>query len=117
VKQLLKAGTLDMGHAKALLGLPKAAEMVSLARTVVAEKLSVRETEARVREGKTQGPVASKKKQAVRQSPEARRMVEDLQRKLGTKVRIVERGNGKGTLEVEFFSYEDLDRIVALIRK
>lgn len=117
VKGQLKAGTLDMGHAKALLGLPKAAEMVSLARAVVAEKLSVRETEARVREGKTQGPAGTKKKAAPRQSPEARRMVEDLQRKLGTKVRIVEKGQGKGTLEVEFFSYEDLDRIVALIRR
>jgi len=77
----------------------------------------VREAEARVREGKTHGPVSTKKKAAHRQSPEARRMVEDLQRKLGTKIRIVEKGQGKGTLEVEFFSYEDLDRIVALIRK
>ena len=117
VKTHLKAGALDMGHAKALLGVPKAADMVSLARTVVSEKLSVRETEARVREGRTQGPASSKKKASARQSPEARRMVEDLQRKLGTKVRIAERGQGKGTLEIEFFSYEDLDRIVALIRR
>ncbi len=117
VKGHLKSGALDMGHAKALLGLPKAAEMVLLARAVVAEKLSVRETEARVREGRTQGPQGSKKKAAPRVSPEARRLVEDLQRKLGTKVRIVEKGQGKGTLEVEFFSYEDLDRIVALIRR
>lgn len=117
VKGHLKSGALDMGHAKALLGLQKAADMVSLARAVVAEKLSVRETEARVREGKTQGPAAAKKKTAARQSPEARRMVEDLQRRLGTKVRIVEKGQGKGTLEIEFFSYEDLDRIVALIRR
>jgi ParB family chromosome partitioning protein len=118
VKGQLKAGALDMGHAKALLGLPKAAEIVSLARAVVAERLSVRETEARVREGRTQAPPAGvKKKASHRVSPEARRMVEDLQRKLGTKVRIVERGGGKGTLEVEFFSYEDLDRIVGLIRR
>ena len=117
VKGHLKTGGLDMGHAKALLGLPKAADMVSLARAVVADKLSVRETEARVREGRTQAPGAAKKKTATRQSPEARRMVEELQRKLGTKVRIVEKGQGKGTLEVEFFSYEDLDRIVALIRR
>ena len=51
-----------------------------LARAVVAEKLSVRETEARVREGKTQGPAGSKKKSAAKVSPEARRMVEDLVR-------------------------------------
>ena len=45
------------------------------------------------------------------------KLVEDLQRRLGTKVRLVERGNGKGTLEVEFFSYEDLDRIIHLIKR
>ncbi len=116
VKLLLKSSQLDMGHAKALLGLAKPNEMVSLARAVISEKLSVRETEARVREGRTQGP-SGKKKQVGRQSPEARRMVEELQRKLGTKVRLNERGAGKGSLEIEFFSYEDLDRIVALIRK
>src|SRR6185436_13801848 len=66
VKHQLKAGSLDMGHAKALLGLQKPAEIVSLARAVVAEKLSVRETEARVREGRTQGPQSGKKKAAAK---------------------------------------------------
>lgn len=114
VKQLLEAGELDMGHARALLGLPKSPEMVTLARAVVAEKLSVRETEARVKAGRATGKTA---KAAPKQSPEARRLVEDLQRRLGTKVRLSEKGGGKGTLEVDFFSYEDLDRIVGLIRK
>ncbi len=114
VKQLLESGELDMGHARALLGLPRQLEMVSLARAVVAEKLSVRETEARVKAGRA-GP--AKAKAAPKQSPEARRLVEDLQRRLGTKVRLAEKGGGKGTLEVDFFSYEDLDRIVGLIRK
>lgn len=114
VKQLLESNELDMGHARALLGLPRQLEMVSLARAVVAEKLSVRETEARVKAGRA-GP--AKAKAAPKQSPEARRLVEDLQRRLGTKVRLAEKGGGKGTLEVDFFSYEDLDRIVGLIRK
>ena len=118
VKQLLEASELDMGHARALLGLQRPLEMVTLARAVVAEKLSVRETESRVKAGKA-GKAGHGKgaKPALKQSPEARRLVEDLQRRLGTKVRLSERGGGKGTLEVEFFSYEDLDRIVGLIRK
>lgn len=116
VKKLLTDGSIDVGHAKALLGLTRPSEIVAVARAVVAEKLSVRETEVRVREGRpAQAP--SKKKGHQRQSPEAKRLVEELQRKLGTKVRIVEKGGGKGTLEVEFFSYEDLDRIVSMIRK
>jgi ParB family chromosome partitioning protein len=64
------------------------------------------------------GPApAHKKKAPVKTSPEARKLVEDLQRRLGTKVRLVERGGGKGTVEVDFFSYEDLDRIVHLIKR
>ncbi len=114
VKQLLEGGDLDMGHARALLGVAKSADMVALARQVVAEKLSVRETEARVKAGKGGAKAA---KAAPKVSPEARRLVEDLQRRLGTKVRLSEKGGGKGTLEVDFFSYEDLDRIIGLIRK
>lgn len=116
VKQLLAEGDLDMGHARALLGLSKGAETVSLARAVVTEKLTVRETEARVKAARG-GTAPVKKKAQAKASPEARRLVEDLQRRLGTKVRLIERGGGKGTLEVEFFSYEDLDRIVHLIKR
>jgi ParB family chromosome partitioning protein len=107
-----------MGHARAILGLSKPAEMVALARAVVGDKLTVRETEARVKSQKP-APAGAKKKAAaqVRASPEAKKLVEDLQRRLGTKVRLVERGNGRGTLEVEFFSYEDLDRIIHLIKR
>ncbi|MDP1822358.1 MAG: ParB/RepB/Spo0J family partition protein [Archangium sp.] len=118
VKQLVAEGDLDMGHARAILGLASSKEMVLLARDVVTDKLTVRETEARVKVAKGGGPVSVKKKGAAKHgSPEAKKLVEDLQRRLGTKVRLVERGGGKGTLEVEFFSYEDLDRIVALIRR
>jgi ParB family chromosome partitioning protein len=118
VKQLVAEGDLDMGHARAILGLGSSKEMVLLARDVVTDKLTVRETEARVKGAKNGHPVSVKKKGAAKHgSPEAKKLVEDLQRRLGTKVRLVERGGGKGTLEVEFFSYEDLDRIVALIRR
>lgn len=116
VKQLVLEGDLDQGHARAILSLTKPGEMVTLARAVVTDKLSVRETEARVKELKgLTGP--NKKKSAPRASPEAKRLVEDLQRRLGTKVRLVEKGAGKGALEIAYFSYEDLERIVGLIRR
>lgn len=116
VKQLLDDGKLDMGHARAILGAGRSSEMVAVAREVVADGLSVRATEARVKDGKGGAPSKSKKAEA-KPSPAARQLVEDLQRRLGTKVRLTERGGGKGTLEVDFFSYEDLDRIVKLIRR
>ncbi len=115
VKQYLEAHQLDMGHARALLGLPTPQEQVDLARLVVNQKLSVRETEARVKGLKPTG--VGGKRAAPRQSPEARQLVEELQRRLGTKVRLGVKTGGKGTLEIDFFSYEDLDRIVQLIRK
>jgi ParB family chromosome partitioning protein len=118
VKQLVVEGDLDMGHARALLGLGSGREMVVLARQVVADKLTVRETEARVKATRGDTGGSSKKNAAAaKSSPEARKLIEDLQRRLGTKVRLVEKSGGKGTLEVDFFSYEDLDRIVALIRR
>lgn len=115
VKQLLIEGDIDMGHARAIVALPRAADMVALARAVVTEKLTVRETEARAKAQK--GGPSRKAREAAKASPEARRLVEDLQRRLGTKVRLVERGQGKGRLEIEYFSYEDLDRINGLIKK
>jgi ParB family transcriptional regulator, chromosome partitioning protein len=115
VKQLLVEGDLEMGHARALLGLSKASDMTQLARAVVGDKLSVRDTEARVRALK--GAPALAKKKVNGQSADAKKLIEDLQRALGTKVSLVESGAGRGSLRIEFFSYEDLDRIVRRIRK
>jgi|CXWL01.1.fsa_nt_gi ParB family chromosome partitioning protein len=115
VKRMLGEGDLDMGHCRALLGVAKPSDMVALAKAAVAQAWSVRETESHVKEGRP--PAKATKKSANRASPEARRLIEDLQRKLGTRVHLKEKGAGKGVLGIEFFSYEDLDRIVALIRR
>ncbi|MDX2009489.1 MAG: ParB/RepB/Spo0J family partition protein [Myxococcaceae bacterium] len=118
VKQLLAEGDLDMGHARALLGLSRAADIVTLARAVVTDKLTVREVEARVKGLKPPtAPTSRRSKGREKSSPEARRLVEDLQRRLGTKVRLVEKGAGKGSLEVDYFSFEDLERIIGLIKR
>ncbi len=116
IKQLLIERDIEMGHARALLGLGKASEMVQLAREIVSGKLTVRDTEAKVRA--TKSPVASgTKKKPTRPTADAKRLIEDLQRLLGTKVQLNERGAGKGSLVIEYFSYEDLDRIVKLMRR
>jgi len=116
VKQLLADGEIDMGHARTILGLSKAPDMVALANAVVDEKLTVRQTEARVKGQRPAGSGSAPKK-ANGVSPDAKKLIEDLQRRLGTKVRLVERGSGKGTLEIEFYSYEDLDRIIHLVKR
>lgn len=113
VKELVADGTLSMGHARALLGVPRLPEMVDLARRISEKKLSVREAERLVKEKKGGGTGAEAKKA----SPQHRAVVEEMQRLLGTKVRLVEKGGGKGTVEIDFFSYEDLDRLLTLFRK
>jgi ParB family transcriptional regulator, chromosome partitioning protein len=117
VRQLVLEGDLDMGHARAILGLSKPAEMVTVARAVITEKLTVRETEARVKALKGGSAGSTGKKSSGKTSPEARKLVEDLQRRLGTKVRLVEKGAGKGSVEIQYFSYEDLERIIGLIKR
>ena len=113
VKELLASGALGMGHARALLGMGTGPELVTAAERIVREQLSVRETERIVRT--TRAPSRSSSRPTAG-STAARAVVEDLQRRLGTKVRLHDRG-GKGTLEIDFFSYEDLERILALLRR
>ncbi|MDQ3264717.1 MAG: ParB/RepB/Spo0J family partition protein [Myxococcota bacterium] len=115
VKEMVSDGTLSMGHARALLGVPRLPEMVELAEKVAAHKLSVRDTENLVRQKRSPAGKPAKGS-AKKESPQVRQLVEGLQRRLGTKVRLVDRG-GKGTLEVDFFSYEDLDRLINLFGK
>ncbi len=116
VKTMVAEGSLSAGHARALLGLPRMPELIEAANQVAAKRLSVRDTEKLVQQAKApKGGKDAGKPQ--KQSPQVKALTEELQRLLGTKVRIVEKGSGKGTLEVDYFSYDDLDRILKVLRK
>lgn len=111
IKHSLIDGSLNMGHARALLGITDAKKMKEAALDVVHHKLSVRATEALVRKLKEvsapRAPVAPK----APESPQVRDLTERLQRALGTKVKIVDH-QGAGHLEIAFGSYEELDRLM-----
>ena len=117
VKRMVAEGALSAGHARALLGVPRLPEMTELAARVAARKLSVRDTEKLVQQAK--GAKAGSKEASApkKASPQVKALTEEMQRLLGTKVRLVEKGSGKGTIEVDFFSYDDLDRILKVLRK
>ncbi len=115
VKEMVAAGSLNMGHARALLGLPEVPEMIEMAERISALKLSVREAERLVKQRRSPAP-AAKKSAAASPSSESRALVEELQRLLGTKVRLVDQ-QGRGTLEIDFYTYDDLDRVLSLLRK
>ncbi|SDE39176.1 MULTISPECIES: ParB/RepB/Spo0J family partition protein [Myxococcus] len=116
VKGMVADGSLSMGHARALLGVPRLPELQNLAKQVADKKLSVRDTERLVQQSRSSGKKDAGKA-APKQSPQVKALVEELQRRLGTKVRLTERSPGKGTIEVDFFSYDDLDRLLKLLRK
>lgn len=113
VKESLIEGSLNMGHARALLGLGDETAIRKAAAHVAAKRLSVRQTEQLVRRHKNgeQDEKASEPKKRSN-AAQVRAIEERLQRSLGTKVKLVDRGKGRGKIEIEFFSYEELDRLL-----
>jgi ParB family chromosome partitioning protein len=107
----LLADRITLGHAKAILSLQRASDQIRVGRQVVKSQLSVRETEDLVRRlGK-----ASKGRRAVHvQTAEIAQVQEQLCYRLGTKVRLVGRPN-RGQVVIEYYTAEDLDRVVDII--
>lgn len=119
-RELVTAGQLSMGHARALLGLATAAEIDTAAEHVLAKQLSVRQTEGLVRRAQREptggGDSASSKPgtaEPARKSASVRDVEERLQRALGTRVRLLETSKSTGHIEVQYHSLDELDRLIA----
>ncbi len=114
VKDMVKAGTLTAGHARALLGLADASGIAAAAERVAREGLTVRQVERLVRRGD------GKRRRATPSAAvemERARIEENLQRALGTKVRVQSGAGGKGRIEIAFYSFDDLERLVERIER
>jgi ParB family chromosome partitioning protein len=109
---LLENGDLEMGHARALLGLPFE-QQGPAARQVVARGLSVRETERLVRR-LLQAPAGPRPSPAL--DPDTRRLQDDLATRLGAAVQIHHSARGRGRLVIQYNTLEELDGILAHIR-
>jgi ParB family chromosome partitioning protein len=107
VRQQVLSGELTMGHARALLALDDADEIEKLGREVVARKWSVRQTEKAAQPASPR----SRSKPAGRESESERDVRQRLQRALGTKVELKQKG-GKGSLVVHFSSFAELDSLL-----
>jgi ParB family chromosome partitioning protein len=118
VRRLLQEGKLSMGHAKVLLGLDDSDKIVALADEIVKNGLTVRELENRLRQvgGTRQAGKAGRPRKADRQSPEAREIQNRLRRFLQTDVTVSVGPKNRGTLTVHFFSADDLERLLELMR-
>lgn len=115
VQALVRGGALSAGHGRALLGLTDRRGVAPLARKVVRDGLNVRQVERLVKRENRPGGKESGRRPAP-DDLERRRIEEELQRALGTRVRLRADRSGKGRLEVEFYSFEDLERIVQRLK-
>ena len=110
VRAEVASGTLSMGHARALLGLPTDTDQRHLAREIIARHLSVRETESMVKKIADGGDARAEPVPPKPLDVHTRAAEENLRLALGTRVRIVRRGAG-GRIEIDFNSEEELIRI------
>jgi ParB family transcriptional regulator, chromosome partitioning protein len=113
VQREVALGNLPAGQARALLGLQTEPLILSACREVIAKGLSTRETEKLVRylmSGR------KRRRQVPLIDPDLRSIVEELQRSLGTRVRLIPKARStKGKIEIEYYTAPDLERIVHTI--
>jgi ParB family chromosome partitioning protein len=113
IQQMIAERKLSAGHGRCLLTLPTAAMQLQVANQAAAQSISVRQTESatqRMMEGRR-----PKALEEVKQDPNVKAALQDMQNALGTKVKIHERARGKGRIEIEYYSADDLDRIYDII--
>jgi ParB family transcriptional regulator, chromosome partitioning protein len=112
VKAQLESGELTPGHARAVLAVEGEESRVAFAREITSQKLPKSEAERLVRARRTTGDGRGA---AARHDPHWRALAEELTRGLGTRVRITRRNRG-GTIEIEFYSEAELERLLGHLR-
>jgi ParB family chromosome partitioning protein len=113
IQQLVAERRLTAGHARCLCSLPNVELQREVAEKAVAQGWSVRQTERT-----TQRMLEGRKPKHVDElqiDPNVKAAIQELERVLGTKVRIVEKAKQKGRIEIDYYSPEDLDRIYTVI--
>lgn len=114
VQDYVATDTLSVGHARALLSFEDAKVQQKVADEIIAKSLSVRQVEALVK--KSQEHVVVPAKPGKLKDRDIEILEEDLRRVLGTKVSVEDK-KGKGRLVIEYYTLNDLDRILGIIRK
>ena len=128
VQELVLAKNISMGHARALLGLENAAQIISVANDIISKELSVRATEQLIRNILSERVLVSKegnkKNVSNKQNEivtEEKIIIEEIQNKLrmilGTNIKIFTKNNNSGSIEIEFYSTDDFERIVEMLEK
>jgi ParB family chromosome partitioning protein len=111
VQQLLISQRLTMGHARAVLGLRSAESQIQVAEKAAAQGMSVRQVEALVQELTADRPKTGSARREAEVDPNVKAAVEQLERALGTRVRIIPLSEQRGRIEIEYYSQGELDRL------
>lgn len=119
VRRLVWDGALSVGHARALLSLGEERQIADLAREVVSEGLSVREVERRARllsrSAKRAGTSGRSPSSLDARSAEVRRLEDQLRKRFGTDLKIVQSGKDRGELRIPFYGVEDFERLLGIL--
>lgn len=117
VRKMVRAGALSLGHARALLGFADTAQMLALATLVVADGLTVREVERRVRDASAASPTTRKSRAAVAptRTGEVKGIEDQLRRRFQTDVAVTLTGANRGDVRLSFYSTEDFERLLDLL--
>lgn len=118
VQQMVIDDMISTGHARALLGIDDMEKQYATAQKIFDEKLSVRETEKLVKKLQQEKENPTKEKKVL--DPKMEAIFQDLEEKmksvLGTKVSINQKDEKKGKIEIEYYSMDELDRIIDMIK-
>ena len=114
IQEAILSGQLSMGHARAILSLSDEDDQIELCRKTIKEELSVRKVE-QLSKAWSSGARIKRLRQRRTKDPFLVTIEEELQRLIGTAVRISKRGK-KGKIEIEFYGDKDLERVLEKIR-
>jgi ParB family chromosome partitioning protein len=117
VQNYVSRGTLSMGHARALLGVKKEEILVSLANQSMKENWSVRQLEQAIQKVNEAVKKKPTSKNSEKHNPFHQQYEERLREVLGTSVKIKLREKEKGKIEIDFFSQDDLERILDILKQ
>lgn len=109
VQILLAERRLSMGHARAILGIESPDRQIEVAEKSVAEGMSVRQVERLVQ--KMNQPREPKPADEIAEDPNVRAAIQEMEQVLGTRVRLVQKSEQRGRIEVEYYSLDELLRI------
>ena len=115
IKSALKSGDISAGHARAILGVRKSLQMMTLYQKVMRSRLNVRQTEELVKNIAESSKELQKIQKSAPRNSEIIQIENNLISKFGTKVVIQKKRGGKGKIQIEFYSENDLQRILDIL--